>query len=791
MIKNYLKTSIRSLLRQKGTTAINIVGLTLGLTCSMLILLWIGNEISFDRTHKDGDRIYRMLFNIQYPNGTINTWRNAPQPLEEVLEKEYPEIEHAMLISWNGDRLLTLGDQNFKKSGVFASEDIFEIFDTPFIVGKKETALKEKNSIVITEKLAQILFGDNWRQEEILGAAIMLEKEDLLTITGIVPNSPSNSSIQFDYVIPFKFGLEKQPWNRQWGNFNNRMFVKLKEGVEVNAFNEKVEDVVKTHRKNGEGDDTHAFVYPIEDLYLYGNFENGINTGGRIEYIQIFGAVSIFVLLLACINFMNMATARSFRRAKEVGIRKVVGANKRSLIFQFIGESILITLFSLLLAVGLSLLLLPVFNELMNQSLSIDFQNLNYWVFGIVFLVITSLLAGLYPAFFISGFKPASVLKGNLATSHNAGFFRKSLVVFQFFLSMIMIISTFVVQMQIDFIMNRNLGLDKENVMLYGLNNESYPHFQAIKNELLQHSEIVSVTTCNQNPLNVGSSASGMEWEGKKEGEEIEFSHLWVTYDFIETLGMELLDGRDFSPEYGTDSSAFLVNEAAIKAMGLENPVGSAFNGFWIEEGKIIGVIKDFHSASIYNPIDPLIVIMDEEPYQLYIRTASEKTGDAIQLLENIHDKYTQSYPFEYHFMNENYDQIYKSEMVMSKLSNFFAVLAILISCLGLIGLASLTTSQRVKEIGIRKVMGATIANILFLLSKDYFKLIVISFVISAPVAYYFISAWLEKFAFRIEVHWWIYPVAGLLVIIVALLSVGSLSVKAAATNPVDSLRDE
>ncbi len=778
-------------MRQKGITAINIVGLTLGLTCSMLILLWIGNEMKFDRTHKDGDRIYKMLFNIQYPDGSINTWTNAPQPLEEVLEKEYPEIEHAMLISWNGDRLLTLGDQNFKKPGVFASEDMFEVFDTPFIVGKKETALKEKKSIVITDKLAQILYGNDWRQKEIIGSTIVVEKEDILMVTGVVPAPTTNSSIQFDYVIPFKLGLDYQPWNREWGNFNNRMFVKLREGVEVNEFNEKVEDVVKTHRKNGEGDDTHAFVYPIEDLYLYGKFDNGVNIGGRIEYIQIFGAVSIFVLVLACINFMNMATARSFRRAKEVGIRKVVGANKRSLIFQFIGESILITLFSLVLAVGLSQLLLPVFNELTNQSLYLDFQNLNYWLFGVLFLIVTSLLAGFYPAFFISGFKPVSVLKGSLATSHNAIFFRKTLVVFQFFLSMIMIISTFVVQMQIDFIMNRNLGLDKENVMIYGLNNESYTHFQAIKNDLLQHPEIVSVTTLNQNPLNVGSSATGMEWEGKKEGEEIEFSHLWVTYDFIETLGMELMDGRDFSPDFGTDSSAFLVNEAAIKAMGLENPVGSAFNGFWIEDGKIIGVIKDFHSGSIYNSIDPLIVIMDEEPYQMYIRTASEKTGDAIAILENIHNKYSKNYPFEYQFMNDNYNQMYKSEMVMGKLSNFFAVLAILISCLGLIGLASLTTSQRVKEIGIRKVMGATIANILFLLSKDYFKLIVISFVISAPVAYYFTASWLENFAFKIDMLWWIYPITGLLVIVVALLSVGSLSIKAAVTNPVESLRDE
>ena len=791
MFTNYLKTSIRTLLRQKGFTLINILGLTLGLTCSVMILLWISDEMKMDRGHKDVHRIHRMLFNIQYPDGSINTWWNAPQPLEAVLESEYPEIEHAMLISWNGDRLLTLGEQNFKKPGVFASDDIFEVFDTPFISGDKKTALKEKNTIVITDELAEILFGNDWRGKEIVGTSLLVEKEDLLMITGIVAKPTRNSSIQFDYVIPFEFGLDKQPWNKEWGNFNNRMFVKVREGVVIDELNKKIENVVKTHRKEGEGDDTHAFIFPIADLHLHGNFKNGENAGGRIEYIQIFGAVSIFVLLLACINFMNLATARSFKRAKEVGIRKVVGANKSSLVLQFIGEAIIVTFVSMVLAVVLTQLLLPIFNELTNKELTIDFQNPSFWLYGTIFLIVTSLLAGFYPAFFISNFNPSRVLKGSLATSHSSGFFRKSLVVFQFFLSMVMIAGTLVVHMQIDFIMNRNLGLNKENVLIYSLNQESYNQHQSIKNELLQHPGIMSVTMCNQNPLEIGSFATGMEWEGKKEGEEIEFSHLWVTYDFIKTLGMELLEGRDFSPEFISDSSAFLVNEAAVAAMGLENPVGSRFNGFWIEEGKIIGVIKDFHSSSIYGPITPLIVVMDSEPYQLYIRTAPDKAREAIQILEKTHKKFSPSYPFEYNFMNEHYDQMYKTEIVMSQLSNFFAILAIVISCLGLVGLASLTTAQRVKEIGIRKVMGATVTNIIFLLSKDYVKLILIAFVIAVPVANYFILQWLSKFTFKMEMNWWLFPIAGLLALFFAIVSVSGQSFRVAISNPVDSLRDE
>ncbi len=792
MLKNYFKTSIRALIKQKGFTAINIVGLTLGLTCSIMILLWIGDELSFDRQHVNGDRIYRIMFNMKYPDGSISTWWNAPQPLEAVLEEEYPEVENAVLISWNGDRLLTLGKENFKRKGVFASEDLFDMFETTFLAGNKETALKDKNSIVITDELAAIIFGSDWQKEQIIGTALQVNKEDLLNITGIVANPKKNSSIQYEYVIPFEFGLDKQPWNREWGNYNNRMLVKLREGVNLAAFNEKVEDVIKTHRENNEGDDAFAFLYPIEKTYLYGNFKDGVATGsGRIEYIKIFGAVSAFVLILACINFMNLATARSFRRAKEVGVRKVVGAGKRSLILQFIGESIIVTLVSMVIAILLTTLLLPTFNLLTNKELSIDFTNPDYWIYGLIFLLITGLLAGFYPAFVISGFKPVKVLKGRLSTSQGTGFMRKSMVVFQFFLSIFMIAGTLVVHLQIDFIMNRNLGLDKENVLVYQLNNESYPHFKVLKDEILQHSEFENVTTCNQNPLDVGSSGTGMQWEGKKEGEEIEFSHIWVTYDFVKTLGLELAEGRDFSPEFASDSSAFLVNEAAVEAMGLKNPIGSKFGAFWIEDGKIIGVVKNFHSNSIYQAVEPLIIVMDTEPYILYIRTAAGKTQEAIEQLADIHKKYSPSYPFDYYFMNEQYERMYKSEIVMSSLANYFAILAITISCLGLLGLASLTTAQKVKEIGVRKVFGASVADVLVLLSRDYVKLIILAFVISIPVINYFITDWLNRFQFKIDLSWWMYPTAGLIVLAIALFSVSWQSFRAAVANPVNSLRDE
>ena len=697
-----------------------------------------------------------MLFNMQYQDGSINTWWNAPQPLEAVLEEEYPEVEHAMMISWNGERLLSRGEENYKKPGVFASKDIFEIFQVDFLKGDKSTALEDKNSIVITESLAELIFG-NWQDKQVIGSTLIVEKEDELTITGVVPNPPRNSSIQFDYVIPFELGLDKMPWNKEWGNFNNRMYVMLQEGIELEEFNKKVEFVIRDHREEGEGDDTHAFLFPIEEIYLNNRFEDGHNVGGRIEYVKIFGIVSVFVLILACINFMNLATARSFKRAREVGVRKVVGAGKKSLVFQFIIESIIVTFVALVLAILLTQILLPSFNLLTQKQLVIDYSHPSFWLYGLVFLLVTGMLAGFYPAFVISNFRPVKVLKGSLTTNHNTGIFRKSLVVFQFFLSIFMIAGTLVVHFQTDYIMNRNLGLVKDNILKYNLNQESYKHFEAIRNDVKQLAEVQNVTSSNQNPLNVGSSATGMNWEGKKEGEEIEFSHMWVTYDFVETMGMELVDGRDFSPDLASDSSAFIVNESAVKAMGLENPIGSPFNGFWITEGRIIGVIKDFHSNSIYDAVAPLMVIMDSEPQNLYIRLQDGQTVQALEQIEKIHKKYSPSYPFDYQFLNDDYDNLYRSEKVMSDFSNLFAFLAIVISCLGLIGLASLNIAQKVKEIGVRKVMGASVSNILLLISKDYIRLILLAFVISIPVINYFVTDWLDQFALSRFMCCWLF----------------------------------
>lgn len=795
MLRNYFTIAFRNFWKYKGFTAINVIGLTLGIACSILILLWVQDELSTDRFYPQGHQIYRAMFNMQYPDGTISTWSNAPYPLVEVLETKFPEVEHAALVSWNRDQLFSLGDNHYKESGYFASPDFFKIFSVPLLQGDPDKVLEDMNGVAISESLAAKLFGEDWALQTVVGKTVELnlEEEDNFIITGVFEDAPKNASLQFDYVLPVALKLKLNPWDKEWGNYNNRIFVKLHQQADIKNFNEKFANVIADYR---EDFDEHqgsnvAFLFPHEDLYLHGDFKNGINVGGRIAYVRIFSVVAVLVLILACINFMNLATARSARRAKEVGVRKAVGASKASLVFQFIGESFLITTFALLIALLLTQLLLPVFNDLTQKQLSIDYTQPAYWFTAIGLIVITSLVAGSYPAFFISSFNTVKVLKGNRTTNFSAAVFRKGLVVFQFTLSIIMITGAMIVHTQIQYIMHRNIGLDRENVFVYQLQEEEAQHYETIKNDLLKDPDILDITAANNNPLEVSSSATGMEWEGKKEDQVIEFSHVWVDFDFVKTMGMELAAGRDFSKDMGNDSTAVLLNEAAVKAMDMEDPIGKRFNAWGRGDGQIVGVIKDFHSNDMFSTIHPLLVVLDYGHYSMYIRTAPGKTKEALAAVEKVHQAYSPAYPFEYQFLDEQFENMYRSEVVMGDLSNYFTVLAIIISCLGLLGLASFTAEQRVKEIGIRKVLGASISHILLLLSKGYMQLIIIAFVIAIPVANYFITEWLGTFAYKTEVAWWLYAIPGVIILLVALLTISRQTFKAAVRNPVESLKYE
>ena len=794
MLRNYLTIAFRNFWKYKGFTAINVIGLTLGIACSILILLWVQDELATDRFHQQGEQIHRVMFNMQYPDGSISTWSNAPYPLEEVLETKFPEVAHAAMVSWDRSFLFSIDDNHYKETGYFASPGFFKIFTFPLVQGDPDKVMEDMHAVAISETLAAKLFGKDWAQQTIVGKTVRLniEKDDNFVITGVFAAPPKNSTLQFDFVLPMELKLKLNPWDKEWGNHNNRLYVKLHQHVEIEAFNQKIADVIAQHREDYEGKkgEDIAFLYPHEDLYLHGKFENGVNVGGRIAYTRIFSVVAVLVLVLACINFMNLATARSVRRAKEVGVRKAVGASKGSLVIQFIGESLLITTIALLIALFLTVLLLPVFNDLTQKQLSIDYTQPAYWLIAIGLIVITSLVAGSYPAFFISSFNPVKVLKGNKTANFNAALFRKGLVVFQFILSIVMITGALMIHTQLQFIMDRNIGLDRENVLVYYLQEEAPRHYETIKNNLLKAPAIVGITAANMNPISISSTATGMDWDGKKEGEIIEFNHIWVDFDFVKTMGMELAAGRDFSKEMGNDSINLLINEAAVKAIGWEEPIGKKFSTF-MGDGEVVGVIKDFHSNNVFTTVAPLLVVLNQVHDAMYIRTAPGKAQEALAAVEKVHQSYSPAYPFEYQFLDEQFENMYRSELVMGDLSNYFTFLAIVISCLGLLGLASFTAEQRVKEIGIRKVLGASVAHILVLLSKGYMQLIIIAFVIAVPVANYFITEWLSSFAYKTEVSWWLYAVPGLVILLIALLTISQQTFKAAVKNPVDSLKYE
>ncbi|UZR96391.1 ABC transporter permease [Chondrinema litorale] len=790
MFYNYLKVAIRRLWREKNFAMINIFGLTISLTCSILIFIWVEDEVRFDRFHKNIDNIYRLMVNMKYPDGSINTWWGSPQPLEEKLEADYPDIEAATMVTWGNEQLFSKNEKNLIKEGYFISDGFFEIFDFPLLEGNTNHVLKEKYSIVISERFASSFFGKDWQEESVIGETILFENKHPLTITGIAKNSPTFSSLKFDFLIPFEFYLEVNPATKEWGNYNNPMFIKLKAGTDLATFNQKFDLAIQNYRDDGHHKNAHTFLFPFAKSHLYGNFENGVNTGGRITYVILFTIVSFVILLLACINFVNLATARSMRRAKEVGIRKAIGARKITLIKQFIGEAFLLSFIAIVSAVVLVFILLPTFNELTEKQLSLDFTNSQHWFLLLGVLFFTGLAAGSYPAFFISSFQPIKVLKGNFQSKFNIGLFRQALVFFQFTISMLMVIGTMVVYQQVNFIMNRNLGFDKENVLMVALEGESSDNYATIKQQLLEQSSIVQVSAANPNPLQIGYTVTAVDWEGKLEGSEIEFNHLWVDFDFLKTMQMELAEGRTFNKEIAQDSSNYIVNEAAIKAMGIQSPINKSFS-MWGEKGQIIGVVKDFHSGPIYSTTKPLIIRINKKHNYMMVRLAARKTTEAISVLEKIQMQYASAYPLNYWFLDENYNQIYKTERVMNDFVAYFAIFGIFISCLGLYGLTALNLQQRNKEIGIRKTLGASTSNIFLLISKSFVKLIVIAFIIAVPIANYLLSEWLDDFAYKIDLEWWFFALSGLIVLLIALVAVSGQSIKAIFINPVDSIRNE
>jgi predicted permease len=794
MIKNYFKIAFRNLWRNKGFSAINIFGLAIGMASAILILLWIQNEMSTDRFHKKGDHIYLMYNRDKDAQGETWAWPTSPKILATTLKKDYPEVQDAVRYN-NVTFLLTAGDKKLNKQGAFVDSGFLNVFSFPLLEGNPKDALKGSYSIVLTQKFAKALFGN----EDAMGQTVRIDSVNNCTVTGVLKDLPNNTQFNFDYLLPWAY-MHKLGWDDDdWSNNSINTYTLLKPGSSQTAFDAKIKDITINHTKGtSEASTTEVFTQPMNRAYLYAKSDNGKLVGGQIETVRLFGLIAAFLLLIACINFMNLSTARSEKRAKEVGIRKVVGAQKKSLILQFLGESILISLMAFIVALFLVQISLSAFNQLTGKQLFINYGDPLLWLFSAAFILFTGILAGSYPAFYLSAFNPVKVLKGAFKKTNALITPRKVLVVVQFTFAIILIISTIIVGRQIQYAANRDAGYNRNNLIYLFTQGDVGKHFQSIKNELLNSGVAVSVTQ-SANPITQRWSDSwGFQWEGStKADEKIDFLRLGSDADFVKTMGVKLVEGRDIDIyKFPTDSNAIVLNEAAVKAMHIKNPVGLIIRELDDStQWHVIGVVKDFIIESPFQQqINPLMIYGPGNMFAqvVHIKLNPDKpTATAISGVQAIFKKYNPQYPPEYVFVDEAYAKKFQNAQRTATLAALFAGLTIFISCLGLFGLATYMAENRIKEIGVRKVLGASVTSITTLLSKDFLKLVIVSFLIAAPIAWWAMSKWLNSYTYRINIQWWVFVLAGILSVIIAILTVSYQAIKAAIRNPVKSLRSE
>jgi putative ABC transport system permease protein len=791
MFRNHLKIAFRNLWRQKGAASINIGGLALGLLVSLFIFLWVGHEMSYDRFHEDGGRIYQVFNNLSPSEGRIVTWSNSPEPYGEVLAANLPEVESKTYLLPTS-LVMNVDENSFTEAGYFAGHDFFDVFSFPMIEGDPKTVLKQPGSILITEVLAGKYFGADWQKNGVIGKSVRLDNSLEFQIAGILKTVPANSSLQFDFLIPMEEIFKLFPGAKgNWGNFTYPTYLKLKPNTDPEAVNSKMAGIIKDRTQAGAP--LAMFLHPLEKLYLHSNFENGKVVGGRIDYVRIFFAAAAFVLLIACINYMNLATAYSSKRSKEVGVRKVVGAVRSQLVGQFLVESMLTVILAAILALIAGQVLLPQFNFITGKELSIDMSSPVLWVSLVAGLALTGLLAGSYPALMLSSFRIINVLKGKLSNQFSGVALRKGMVGVQFILSVLLIVGALAVREQILYIKNKNIGLDKDNVIMLGLSDELQNKTSVLKEELLQLADVEKLTFADGNPLSIGSATGDPDWEGKQAGQGAMFNVISTDHEFLRAMNIKLAAGRDFEEGMPTDTANFnyLVNEKAVEAMGLEDPVGKRLQ-FWGFSGRIIGVVRDFHFSSLHRPIEPLIIRYDPaQGDRLLLKPNPGKTEAVLSSLESIAKKLDPATPFEYEFLDKKYEAMYRSEMTTGRLAGLFALIALIISCLGLLGLAAFTAEQRTKEIGIRKVLGASAVQLVRLISADYMRIVGVAILLATPLAWWAVQNWLSNFAYRIPVHWWMFAASGGAAVLVAMLTVATQAVKAALGNPVEALRNE
>jgi putative ABC transport system permease protein len=791
MFKNYFIVTIRNLFKNSTYSFINIAGLSIGIACSLLILLWVYDELSYDRFIPKVDRLYQVWVNATF-DGKVNTWNSLPLPTYEGLKPEHSSIANTCATDWGGDHLLTVGDAvdgtRINKRAFYASEEFLAMFEFPLLQGNAKQVLAEPYSIVITESTAKALFGN----EDPMGKMVRLDNKDELKVTGILKDVPSNSSFQFDALLPWKLYLTI-PWVKNnldnWGNYSFQVYAELNDRSSKDAVEKKIGDLLKRH---GETDvPNQLFLHPLTDWRLHSDFENGKSAGGMIEYVQLFTIIAIFILIIACINFMNLSTARSERRAREVGIRKSVGSMRREIMLQFIGESLFIAFIAFTLGVLMVQLLLPFYNDLVEKKLFIDYSGPSFWIFGVGLVLFTGLVSGSYPAFYLSSFQPVKVLKGKVQVGKSASTPRKVLVTAQFGFSILLIIGTIVIYQQIQLVKNRDLGYAQENLVTVEMTREIQKVYRTVKEELLNTGVVSSVTQSNSSITQINSN-NFLGWPGKPEELRVIFATIATEYDYTKTMGIKILEGRDFSEDFKSDTAAIMINKAGLDLMGLKDPIGTKLD-LWGGKRELIGVVDNVLMGNPYAPVGPMFIVMDKDWVNV-ITIRLEKTSDvkaALAKVEAVFKKYNPAYPFEYSFADEDFAKKFKTIDMTSSLANLFAALAIIITGLGLFGLAAFTAEQRTKEIGIRKVLGATVTGLVALISKDFSKLVIIAFAITAPLSWWLLDWYLERYKYRIDIPWWVFPVTGAVALLFALVIVSTQALRAAHSNPVNSLRNE
>ncbi len=788
MLRNYFKIAWRNMIKDRQFTFLNVIGLSCGIACVLLIYLWVADELSFDKFYDNKDRVYQLL-ERRTAQGDVQMSDESSGLLGDALKAQMPEIEYASPLAppeWFQKFTLSAGEKNIKAQGQYAGKDYFNIFSFKLIDGKKESVLADKNSIVISDELARKLFNTT---ENITGKTIHFQHEKDFFISGVFEKTPYHSSQQFDFVLSFEYLKDIKPWVKEWYNLGPHNFILLREGTDITAFNKKIAGFIA---KNAGDSSRSVVAAKFADMYLSGSFSHGISVGGRMAYVRLFSLIAIFILIIACINFMNLSTAKASRRMKEIGIKKVTGATRNQLVAQFFSESVLMTFFSMLLALIIARLLLPYFNALTGKEIQLQF-GIQLGAGLVAITIFTGLLAGSYPALYLSKFNPLTVLKGKLNTSFAEVVSRKGLVVFQFTLSVILIVSVIVVYKQVKYLQSSDPGYNKDNVVKFDNEGKIVGAEEAFFAEMKKVPGVVNACFTYNNMVGRSYGDYGINWDGKDPNSSVYFEGFQAGYDFIETMGMHVLSGRSFSRDYGSDSSKIILNEAAVKVMNIKDPVGKNIRLF-NKRMQIVGVVKDFHFESLHEVVKPSYYILlhpDQAGAKIMVRIKAGDQQATLAGIQKLYESYNPGFPFVYSFLSELYQKQYETEVRTAALAKYFSGLAILISCLGLFGLAAFTAQKRQKEIGIRKVVGASVNNIAFMLSKDFFTLVVLAMLIAFPIAWWSMNQWLQGFAYRVEINAGVFLIAAASVLLITLFTISFQAIKAALANPVKSLRSE